>query len=60
MQLAVPAQPDFLVDRAGCRAQKQNSKNPNESVEEQLPSPLPCIATEICHKPASQHIAAGV
>jgi|HubBroStandDraft_1064217.scaffolds.fasta_scaffold05630_6 hypothetical protein len=38
MQLEVSAQPELLVGRAGKRAQQKRPKNPNESVNEQLPS----------------------
>src|ERR1700723_2555807 len=44
---AVPAQTEFLVERAGGDAQQQQPKNPNERVDEQLPSPLPIISAEI-------------
>src|SRR5271170_5808566 len=43
MRLPIPAQAEFLVERAGCDAQQQQTKNPNESVDEQLRSPLPLI-----------------
>src|SRR5271156_4211918 len=48
MELAVPAQAEFLVDRASCRAEKQNAKNPNESVDEQLLSPAAEIGCFSC------------
>src|SRR5271156_1822507 len=48
VDLAVPAQTEFLVDRASCRAEKQNAKNPNESVDEQLISPAAEIGCFSC------------
>ena len=47
MNLAVPEQSEFLIDRAGQHAQRQQPKNPNESVDEQLPRPAAEIAAEI-------------
>src|ERR1700733_13862235 len=48
MLAEISAQPEPLVDRTGDGAQHQNSENPNESVNEQLPSPAAKIRCFSC------------